>query len=248
MTAAWQPPQRRRLYLMRHGSVDYFDASGRAVPPDSVNLNARGLAQARAAGELFAAQGVRFDKVVTSGLTRTEQTAAQVIATLPGAPAPQAVHALQEIRPGRLADIAKGDLAAAFTQAFGGDAPLHTRFLGGETLGELLARVLPAFDALMRDRSWTTLLLVLHGGVNRALLGYMLTGQRQFLGRFEQTPACINVIDAGEQDFVVRAVNLAPMQWLHADETLTTMEKLYTEFQRLREHAAGRSTEHVADV
>jgi probable phosphoglycerate mutase len=28
--------ERRRIYLMRHGSVDYFRPDGSAVPPDGV--------------------------------------------------------------------------------------------------------------------------------------------------------------------------------------------------------------------
>jgi hypothetical protein len=38
-------------------------------------------------------------------------------------------------------------------------------------------------------------LAVLHGGVNRAILSHALTGERMFLGGFEQAPACINVLD-----------------------------------------------------
>ena len=65
------PPKRRRIYLMRHGSVDYFDAEGRPVPPLTVPLNRSGQRQADAAGAVFAQCGVRFDKVITSGLNRT---------------------------------------------------------------------------------------------------------------------------------------------------------------------------------
>lgn len=77
------------------------------------------------------------------------------------------------------------------------------------------------------------MLLVLHGGVNRALLSYLLAGQRCFLGRMEQAPACINVVDVGRRDCVVRAVNLAPTQWLHERERYTTMEKLLAQYLRL---------------
>ena len=66
---------RRRLYLMRHGSVSYFTPAGQPVPADTVPLNPQGILQARAAGQLFAANNIRFDRVITSGLPRTEQTA-----------------------------------------------------------------------------------------------------------------------------------------------------------------------------
>ena len=41
--------QRRRLYLFRHGAVDYVDQDGKVVPdPDVVSLNVKGQSQADA--------------------------------------------------------------------------------------------------------------------------------------------------------------------------------------------------------
>ena len=54
--------------------------------------------------------------------------------------------------------------------AFRGVVPNEKRFLGGETIGELFDRVLPALDRLVADTTWDTVLLVLHGAVNRAIL------------------------------------------------------------------------------
>src|ERR1043165_1832139 len=73
-------PQRRRVYLMRHGAVTYFDGTtGRPVLPEQVRLNDDGIAQAQAAGEAFRAAGVRFDRVIVSGLPRTVETADLVL-------------------------------------------------------------------------------------------------------------------------------------------------------------------------
>lgn len=227
-------PQRRRIVLMRHGSVDYFDAEGRPLPPHGVPLNAAGRAQAEAAGRLFAQQGLRFDRAVTSGLPRTVETATRALAAAGQTLVPHEVRALQEIRPGRLDAIPRHELVAAFTRVFDADAAIEThRFLGGETIGELLDRALPAFEALLADPAWEQLLLVLHGGVNRALLARAVTGRRGFFGRIEQAPGCINLIDVGPADMVVRAVNLAPTQWLHAHDRATTMEKLLAQYLRL---------------
>jgi probable phosphoglycerate mutase len=226
-------PQRRRIHLMRHGAVDYFRADGRAVPPEGVALNDRGRAQADAAGRLFAEHGVRFDRVVTSGLARTRETAARVLAAAGQAAPVEAVAAFEEIRPGRLADLPADRIEDAFTGAFRARDDIEAqRFLGGESVGELLDRVLPAFQALLDDPQWSELLLVLHGGVNRALISRALAGRRAFFGGLEQLPACINLIDCGPDDLVVRAVNLAPTQWLQRDERLTTLEKLYAEYRR----------------
>jgi probable phosphoglycerate mutase len=219
---------------MRHGSVDYFRADGSPIAPESVPLNGQGREQADAAGALFAACGVRFDRVVASGLPRTMETAQRVLAAA-GQPVPIGVEpALQEIRGGRLREIARDDLEAAFTGAFRALQDVESiRFLGGESVGEMLDRVLPAFESLLRQRDWDCLLLVLHGGVNRAILSSALTGGRAFFGRFEQAPACINILDVGAQDLVLRVANLAPTQWLHEHERSTSMEKLLAQYLRL---------------
>ena len=224
---------RRRIYLMRHGDVDYFDADGTPRPPDSVALNPAGRAQADAAGALFASAGVRVDRVITSGLARTLETAERVLARAGLTLVSRCEPRLDEIRPGRLSATAPAQLRSAFVDAFA-TTDLATvgsqRFLGGESVDELLDRVLPAFDEILRDEGWDTLLLVLHGAVNRALLSHALTGGRAFFGRIEQAPACINVIDQGAKDLIVRAVNLAPTQWLHADDGRTTMERLLAQY------------------
>ena len=118
------------------------------------------------------------------------------------------------------------------TAAFRGVVPLDTRFLGGESVGELLDRVLPQLDALLADESWDVVLLVLHGAVNRAILSRAATGQRTFLGGFEQAPGCINVLDVDtEGAFVVRAVNHTPYDPAHVSAPrLTTMEQLWQEY------------------
>jgi probable phosphoglycerate mutase len=125
--------------------------------------------------------------------------------------------------------------------AFRGVVPLETRFLGGESIGELFDRVLPELDALLADPGWDVLLLVLHGGVNRAILGRALTGERVFLGAFEQSPACINVVDvAADGASIVRAVNHTAYDPAHADAPrTTTMEHLWEEYLAARDRRAA---------
>ncbi len=217
---------RRRVYLMRHGDVAYFDANGQPVPPDDVPLTEAGRAQARAAGA--ALEGEPLDRVVTSGLRRTLETARLVA---PGIE-PETVPELREMRGGRLEDLPRDEVEDAFVGFFDGAVPESRRFLGGESVGELLDRVTPAFDALVADTSWDTLLLVLHGGVNRAILSRALTGERVLLGGFEQAPGCVNVLDLGPGGWIVRAVNAAPSDPVHRAGRETTMELLWAQYRR----------------
>lgn len=235
-------PMRRRVYLMRHGSVTYFTPDGKPVQPETVPLNAMGIEQARAAGQLFAEHRVRFDRVITSGLARTEETAHHVLDMAGHRPTIEQRVPLQEIRGGRLADIAEKDLLQSFTAATDGVVDEDVKFLGGETVGQMLDRVLPEVDAIRADTNWDTLLLVLHGAVNRAILSYLVTGQRQLLGAFDQSPACINVLDIGaaKADVVLRVVNLSPLDWLQPGNRKTTMEHLFDQYSQYRNRVGAR--------
>jgi broad specificity phosphatase PhoE len=214
---------RRRIYLMRHARVAYFE-DGRPLRPDLVSLTDEGRDQARAAAALL--DGIGFDRVITSGLPRTLETASIVA---PGRE-PESSPELREIESGRLGTIPEDELEAAFVGTWRDVVPEDTPFLGGETIRSLLDRVLPAVDRLVADPDWDVLLAVLHGGVNRAILSYALTGGRAFLGNFEQSSGCINVLDVGE-DWVVRAVNVSPTDPAHLASRLRTMEELWAEFR-----------------
>jgi broad specificity phosphatase PhoE len=215
---------RRRLYLMRHGEVAYFDTDGRPLGVADVGLTGEGEEQARAAAKVFA--GIAFDRVITSGLERTLATA-RIVA--PGRE-PESWPDLRELEPGRLTEIPADDLEEAFLGSFRGVVPEETKFLGGETIGSLLDRVLPALGRLLSGSSWDVALAVLHGGVNRAILSYALTGERTFLGGFEQAPACINVVDVGD-DWIVRAVGITPYDLAHTTTRQTTMELLLAQYR-----------------
>jgi broad specificity phosphatase PhoE len=211
---------------MRHAEVSYVGAGGEPVDPELVPLNEEGHAQAAAAARALA--DISFDRVLTSGLARTIETAEIV------APAHALEHwaELQELRGGRLADIPSELLEQEFVHAFRGVIPNDARFLRGESIGELFDRVLPALDRLVEDSSWDTALAVLHGGVNRAILSFALTGGRTYLGPLEQGPACINILDLGEGgDWIVRAVNVSPYDALHVAHRRTTMERYWDELR-----------------
>lgn len=228
--------KRRRIYLMRHGSVTYFDDQGKPFLPEQVPLNELGREQATAAGRVFAQENLKFDRVIVSGLPRTVETATRVLAETGQNIALEQWPELEELRGGKLSAIPDESLKEAFVGAFDGLVPEDKQFLGGETIGQLMDRVHPSIDRLRADKSWDTVLLVLHGGVNRAILSYALTNQRLFLGNLAQTAGCINAIDVGEAhaDWVVRIVNYSPISELQGDSRHTTMEILLEQYKKSR--------------
>lgn len=232
--------QRRRVYLMRHGSVTYFDETGKPFLPETVALNPAGQAQADAAGHVFREAGVRFDRVIVSGLPRTVETARRVLAASGQDIEPEVWPELHEIRGGRLSAIPTDELRRAFTGAFEGMVDEGQRFLGGESVGEMMDRVHPAIARLRAQGDWDTALLVLHGGVNCAILSLALCGpergQRIFLGGLSQAAGCINALDVGDdpRDWVVRFVNYVPPGPLQPDARATTMEQLFDQYRKGR--------------
>jgi len=91
-----------------------------------------------------------------------------------------------------------------------------------------------AFVHAFRGVARLTALVVAHGAVNRAILSWALTGERSFLGRFEQAPCCVNVLDVthgGEPDWIVRAVNVAASDLAHRSTRQTTMEQYWAQYR-----------------
>lgn len=225
---------RRRVYLMRHAEVSYFDGDGKPYRPHTVPLTLAGREQAAAAARALAP--VPLDRVVVSGLPRTLETAAIVVGERPLTP--EVYPDLREIESGRLADIPEADREAAIAGAFVHNLGRETRFLGGETFGSLLDRAVPAFHALCAQPGWRHLLVVAHGGVNRALLLDALGAGVASFGALEQDPACINIVDVEDAGpggapprTIVRLMNYTPYNEQKLGLELTTMEQLFRAYR-----------------
>jgi probable phosphoglycerate mutase len=220
---------------MRHGSVVYHD-DGETIDGRLVALSEKGRLEATAAGIAFAHHGVLFDRVITSGLKRTVETAVRVMEEIRQHVEIEEIEAFEELESGDLDAIALPELRDAVVGAFSGVVPLEKRFAGGESIGALFARVEPALQALIDDKTWETALCVFHGGVNRAILSLALTGQRMFLGNLSQAPASISAIDVGGSyhDWVVRYVGLAPTDLLQAQARQSTLEAMLDQYIRLK--------------
>jgi probable phosphoglycerate mutase len=215
--SVWNPPHRRRIVLMRHGDVAYFDAQGKPVADsDLVVLSEKGRAQADATGAYLKSIGIgKFDRVISSTLPRTVETAERVTAALGHAEEPSQVDALKEIRIGStqaIRDIPTAELPQAFLGLAVGRVSGDQRLLRGESIAELQARIESALQALLKDKGWDTALWVLHGVVNIAILSHALTGDDSYYGRFDQGPGCFSIIDVGAdfRDAVIKAVNVCP--------------------------------------
>lgn len=213
---------------MRHGEVSYVE-QGRPVPPEGVALNQHGRDQAAAAA--LALAGVAFDRVVTSGLPRTVETARAIVGAR-GLPIEE-LPDLREIRGGRIGHLPPDELRRTFVDALTRPLEPHDTFLLGETFGGFRDRVLPAFHALLADPSWRIMLAVLHGAVNRLLIADLMGADLRGFGHLEQDAGCINLIDLDDSGYgIVRLLNYTPYNPLKSGLDLTTMERYFLEFAR----------------
>ena len=187
---------RRRIYLMRHGHVDYFARSltEGLADPRMVPLTEEGREQAAAAGQ--ALSEIDFDLAVYSGLPRTRETAEIVLSGRANAPELVAEPDLEELKSGWLKAKSREELAARLAFCFdAADAP-DARFLpDGEKFSDAEMRIVAGITRTLTRADWKRALIVAHEGVNRILLGWACGGGLATIKSFEQDLACINVID-----------------------------------------------------
>lgn len=226
--------RRKRIYLMRHAAVSYFDGEGRPIDPRSVPLTAEGRAQAQAAGRMLA--DIPFDLAVSSGLPRTIETAALVLAgrAVPLHEEPR----FKEVRAGRLREIPADELQAEVAYGYDGAHHPGRRFIRGEAWATFAERVQAAWqDWLQRD--FHHLLVVTHDAVNRVILAHACGAGLAGVSAFEQDPACVNVLDVdvlGERVVrtLVRAICITPYDLAKKDIRHTVMELIHETYRGSR--------------
>lgn len=219
------PRVRRRILVVRHGAVRYFDEDGQPFHPRDVPLTDHGRGQVAALRQVLAPAAI--DRVVCSGLPRTRQTADILVAGRGLVVEEDA--AFREIRGGRLRDLPAGRVQALIAGAYGLAGAADGRFLGGDSFAGFADRVVAAFDGLVGARDWRVLLLVAHDAVNRVILCRVLGSTLQTMPALEQDPACLNIIDVDQSPetgtrFILRTMNMTAYEPAKLRIDLTSME------------------------
>ncbi len=242
MRLPFEAGRRRRIYLMRHAEADYFGENGERRPdPNVVPLTAAGRSEALAMADWLSP--VPFDRAICSGLARTVETATIVLGgrdlALEQRPALKEIQGAGLEERARLAPI---DYAYAMFRAGEPEA----RFAAGERFADFQARILPAFTAILGDPGWTSLLLVCHGGTNRAILTWFLGLGLDAFGQLEQDSCCLNILDFDQLDGsgeivrkVVRAMNLTAFNTAKTRWDYLSMEHLAHRFEQAKKAASG---------
>ncbi len=226
---------RRRIYLMRHGHVDYFNSE--IADPRDVRLTEEGRNQAAAARD--ALQHTHFDIAVCSGLPRTRETAEIILAGNETPPCLDVAEGLGELKSGWIKAKSREELAARLAYSFDAAHEPGARFLPeGETFAGAEQRIICAFQELVLRRDWQSALVVAHEGVNRIALGWACGGGLRTIAAFEQDLCCVNLIDidvtpaedgAGLQieRMLIKAVNVTPYDFVKKGLSLSSLEHLF---------------------
>lgn len=231
---------RRRIYLMRHGFVDYTsEAVRKSRDPKVATLTERGVEEARAAGA--ALSDVHFDLAICSGLPRTRQTAEIVLAEHPLTLELEVEERFGELRSGSYMDFHSAEhLAAVMTFTFEQAGEPDAEFLpGGERFADAMVRVRAGLHDLLMRPNWASALVVAHEVVNRMVLADVIGAPLGASAGFEQDTGCINILDfdlvpdeRGEgtrvERGVIKAVNLTPANYLKNGMNLRSLEAIFT--------------------
>ncbi|MDL1910836.1 histidine phosphatase family protein [Chloroflexi bacterium CFX6] len=149
-----------QLCLVRHGQTDW-NLEGRYQGQSDVPLNENGFAQAMQLAEQL--KGETFAAIYSSDLLRARQTA-QPVAKMLGMPV-QIEPRLREINQGEWEGVLVEDIRARYAELWSQRTvdPASVRPPGGETVGEVAARVYAALDDIARLFPTERALIVSHG-------------------------------------------------------------------------------------
>jgi alpha-ribazole phosphatase len=197
----------RLIYLLRHGEVMRAETRrfiGHLDVPLSPGGEAQCLAQARRLAPL------RIDALYSSDLARARRSG-EII----GAPhglTPTLLPALREMAMGRWEGLTADEIRAREPDAFRdwmtriGDFP----FPDGESVPDLIARAGPAFDRIVAAAPAGAVVIVAHGGTNRALLCRALGVPLERLLAFGQDYGALSVLESTAHGWVLRRLNERP--------------------------------------
>jgi broad specificity phosphatase PhoE len=197
------------MYLLRHGATE----NNVANPPrlqgrgSNLPLSAVGLSQAaRTAGVL---RDRSIAAIYSSPLLRATQTADALAAAL--GLGIEIVEAITEVDAGSWEGRDWEEIARSEPEAFHRfmDDPGRWPYAGGESMGEVTHRIVPAFEALWAQHSGQSIAVVAHNAVNRCYLSHVLGLPVARSRTLIQENCCVNVLRRSGDKVSVLTLNAA---------------------------------------
>ena len=196
------------IYLLRHGEVQGAETR-RFIGHLDVPLSPLGERQC-------AAQAARLREIELAAVFSSDLTRARHSAQIIGAPhglSPTAIPALREMAMGRWDGLTAAEIRAREPEAFA-DWMAHIGqfpFPEGESVPDLVARAVPAFEAIATAHAGRAVAIVAHGGTNRALLCHVFGLPPGRLLAFGQDYGALTMLETGPDGWALRRLNERPM-------------------------------------
>ncbi len=234
---------RRRIYLLRHGHVDYVRDLPKVGSTRLVPLTEKGAEQAGFTGEALAS--IPFDRALHSGLPRTKKTAEIVLSHQDGNQTPMVEDPRwEEIEVDNIGQGSPREIVDYMLTTFGQAHEPGAR-LGpdGEVFAEALKRAQAALFDVLTQPGWKNHLVVAHELINRLLLSWLVGDDLSIADRFEQDMCCVNILDfdidldygPDEPDRLIRrryvkGINLTPYNWIKHGMHRTSFEEIFADY------------------
>lgn len=207
-----------RMLLVRHGETQW-NREKRFQGQIDVPLNETGYRQAAEVAQYL--NDVPIHRAVTSPMLRPKQTAEAIVALHPGVDL-EDHDGLKEINHG----LWEGKLEAEIEAEYGAElkqwqrSPETVQMPEGENLQQVWERSAATWDELVRstaiadnlaEGTVTTVVVVAHDAVNKAILCHIMGWGPEYFWRFKQGNGAVSVIDyphGADGDAILRASNI----------------------------------------
>ncbi len=208
MTLDGRSSARTTIYLIRHGEVVAAETR-RFIGHLDVPLSDRGERQCEALARQLEPSALAA--VFTSDLVRARRSA-EIIAA-PHGLEPSVIPHLREMAMGRWDGLTADEIQAREPEAFAdwiahiGEFP----FPDGESVPDLAARAWPAFQTLAAAYAGRAIVVVAHGGTNRALLCRALALPLGRILAFGQDYGALSILERLDGAWTLKRLNQSPM-------------------------------------
>lgn len=186
---------RIRIYLVRHGHVQYFDENQQPINPKYAPLSMQGIQQIELLATLL--KQVAMDQIFSSSMPRSIQTA-EILAKPQANSSIRRFDEIREIKSGRLKDIPPEQAEIMIKNAYYFQTYALDSFMQGERWQDFEQRVTDWLEQMLMEQQGLGhqhVLISAHDAVNRIILNWLHGLQSQDIQLQEQNYGCLNIID-----------------------------------------------------
>ncbi|MEG1031389.1 MAG: histidine phosphatase family protein [Acinetobacter sp.] len=225
-----------RIYLVRHGHVNYFDQDHQPINPKYALLSDIGIQQIQALAEIT--KEIQFDAMYSSTMPRSIQSAEllnrQAIDI-------QSCDEIREIRSGRLREVEVQHALRMIKYAYCFQSQHFEKFIQGENWTDFETRILGWFESiLLTPHKMQNILISSHDAVNRVLINWIYDHVGQDIYGQEQDYGCLNILDIeihkGQiRNKRIKLQNYTPYSPVKLNLLNSAMDEVYQAYMQLNE-------------